>query len=117
MSGEPEMIVNDETSSIWSTLREVFSTWKEYGGVSEEAIQYRRKLLDYRIEAFLDKNFSDYVQEFGVLDEPGLDMRHERVAIVEAKLEGLSHFVKEANEDLTDLEGRVDVLEKATKKK
>jgi hypothetical protein len=117
MAAEPGIVVKDEQSSIWNSLREMFSTGSEYETLSDESIKYQRKMLDYRIEAFLDKNFSDYVEEFGILDEPALDVRHERLAIVEAKAEGILHFVKEAEADLSDLEGRVDTLEKATKKK
>lgn len=102
--------------STWDTIKDLFSTGSEYKDVNDESIQYRRKLLDYRIENFLDTHFSDYVQDFGILDEPALEIRNERVSGLEIRSLDIKAFIDSADADLKNLEDRVNAMTKAKKK-
>ncbi|MCK5252679.1 MAG: hypothetical protein KAI64_05200 [Thermoplasmata archaeon] len=108
---------NNVEISIWDNFRGLFSTGNEYSEFSEENIKYKRRFFDKNIEVFLDKNFNDYVQDFGILDETTLEIMDERASVLDGRSRGLLLFIKEADEGATILEKRVEALEKASKKK
>ncbi|HIH01111.1 TPA: hypothetical protein HA259_03390 [Thermoplasmata archaeon] len=117
MTAEITITEAEEGPSIWDTLRAMFATGSEYADFSEEKVEYQRKMLDYRIEAYLDAHFNEYILDFGLLDEAALEVRNEHLVTLEGRSDGLIHFIRDMDTDLSDLEGRVDTLEKAPKKK
>lgn len=117
MTGEYELFNRPEMTTFRNSVRGIFSTGSEYKDFTEDNIEYRRKILDYRIEAFLDRHFHDYLHDFGILDEAGLEVRNESLLVLEDRCDGLISFIKDADHEVTDLERRVDDLEKSLKKK
>lgn len=117
MTAEININEADEGSSIWDTLRGLFSTGNEYADLSDEKVEYQRKVLDYRVEAYLDSHFNEYILDFGLLDEAALEVRNEHLVTMEGRSDGLIHFVRDLDKELTDIEARVDGLEKKPGKK
>lgn len=74
-----------------------------------EAPKYNRRLLDGRIEKYLDQNLNSYIQEYGIvtsLDLESYEMRYERITggiasmkeyqlNAEARISGMEIEVKE----------------------
>jgi len=116
MTGEVYGQATEDDDSLWGSIKDLFSTGSEYKEVTDENIQYRRRLLDYRVENFLDNHFHDYVRDFGILDETALELRNEKVAALEIRSKDIRAFIRDADEDLKDLETRVSALTKSKKK-
>jgi hypothetical protein len=85
--------------------------------MSEENVNYHRRYLDKRIETYLDHHFHDYVVDFGILDESALDVRAERVNLLDARSVNIEKFMNDIDRDVSGLEARCDGLEKTRKKK
>ena len=117
MTAEMNVNEGEEGTSIWDSLRLMFSTGSEYAELSEEKVEYQRKMLDYRVEAYLDAHFNEYIIDFGLLDEAALEVRNEHLLTLEGRSDGLIHFIRDVDGDLTDLEKRIDAMEQVPKKK
>lgn len=109
--------MGETRNGFWDELRSLFSANERTEGVTEQEARYERRYSDWRIERFLDRHFSDYAHEFGILDGVSLELRAERVDLLERQAGELVTFVKGADEELRGLEGRVADLEKAGKRK
>lgn len=117
MTAEINISEVEEGSSIWDSLRGLLSTGSEYANISGEKVEYHRKVLDYRVEAYLDAHFNEYILDFGLLDEAALEVRNEHLVTLEGRSDGLIHFVWDMDRELANLETRVDALEKVPRKK
>jgi hypothetical protein len=71
----------------------------------EEAPKYKRKLLDGRIEKYLDQNMNGYVQEYGILT--GLDLES-----YEIKYTNLTSRISTMKEYMIDSDAKVSAMEK-----
>ena len=117
MTAEMNVSEGEEGASIWDSLRAIFSTGSEYADLSEDKVEYQRKMLDNRVEAYLDAHFNEYILDFGLLDEAALEVRNEHLVTLEGRSDGLIYFIQDVDKDLSDLETRIDALEKVPKKK
>lgn len=61
-----EMMIEEEQPTFFERLRTHFQRGEE------EAPRYERKILDGRIERFLDENFNNYIEEYN----PSLNWIH-----------------------------------------
>jgi hypothetical protein len=76
----------------------------------EEEEHYQRKLLDGRIEKYLDHHADSYITEFGLvtnLDIQGYEQRYNKLT---SRITGLIDFAKNADADVTNLERRLKVV-------
>jgi len=96
--------------SMWESFKDMFSTGSEYGNMTADDFQYERKLFDRKIEAFLDRNFTDYARGFGMLDEMALEMKSENVSVLENRSEGLISFIDDIDKEVSILENKVSTL-------
>ncbi len=103
--------------SMWESFKDMFSTGSEYENMTADDFQYERKLFDRKIEAFLDRNFTEYARDFGILDEMALEMRTENMSVLENRSEGLISFIDDIDEEVSALEKKVSILTKSTKGK
>ncbi len=81
-----------------------------------EAPAYRRKLLDGRIERYLDENFDDYITEYRLVTESKLNEYEARCDILEQNVDTLSGFVRDADADISALERRAATITKEGKR-
>jgi hypothetical protein len=103
--------------SMWGGFKDMFSTGSEYENMTADEFQYERKLFDRKIEAFLDRNFTDYARDFGILDEVALEMRNVNLSVLENRSEGLVSFIGDIDKEVSILENKVSTLAGALKKK
>ncbi len=98
-------------------LKGVFGLGNEYEDLTEEDVKYERRLFDRQIEKFLDQHFSDYVREFGLVDEVTLDLRTEKVGVLERRATDLVSVAKDLDGQVRSLEQRLAGLEQGKKKR
>ncbi|UCH88698.1 MAG: hypothetical protein JSV49_10670 [Thermoplasmata archaeon] len=78
---------------------------------------YQRKLLDGRIEKYLDRHANEYIEEFGLVTSVDLQVYEERCEDLTMRLESLQEFAKTSDAELSDLERRVTAIKSARKRK
>ena len=94
---------DNEDESMWENFKDMFSTGSENENMTADDFQYKRKLFDRKIEAFLDENFTDYARGFGILDEVALEVRNENVSVLENRSEGLLSFIDDIDKEVSIL--------------
>jgi len=104
-----------ERKGFMTWLRSVFGGGKEEEEETPEPPHYKRKLLDGRIEKFLDQNMSSYINEYGILtglDLEAYDMRYERMT---GRISAMKDFMLTSDARISDMERDVDLIHKAAK--
>ncbi len=82
------------------------------GEVDIEGTGYDRRMLDRRVEKYLDKHFDEYIEEFGLLKEIDLKVYEEEVDQCEEDVDDLKEFQKDMKDEIEVLEKRLDRIEK-----
>jgi len=104
-----------EKKGFLGWIGSVFSGHKEGSELDPEPPHYKRKLLDGRIEKFLDQNMSSYINEYGILtglDLESYDMKYERLI---GRITSMKEYMLSADARITDFERDIDLIQKATK--
>ena len=91
---------------------------KKFLHITSEADEgYKRKMLDGRIERYMDENFNNYIDEYGLVREIDLRKYEERYDMLVGRIAKLKEFVAEADAELGNLEHRLAEVKKAAGKK
>lgn len=101
-----------EGVSFWDRVRKFFHR-EEY----ELEPQYHRRLLDGRIERFLDENFDDYVAEYGLVTKMDIEGYETRYKTLENKVNSFENFTLDMDAKFTDMERRVKKIQTKKQKK
>lgn len=101
---------NEEQQGFWSRVKAAFSS------EDEESNLYNRRLIDNRIERYLDRNFDSYIDEYGLVREMDLKRYDERYDGLSERIEGLKGFMKEADAEAGNLEGRIETIKMKAKR-
>lgn len=96
----------NETPGFFERIREFFHREE----VVEEPI-YHRKLLDGRIERYLDENFRDYITEYNLVTEADINAYEARFEVLTVNVGGLTEFTKDIDANVTSLERRVKKID------
>jgi hypothetical protein len=88
----------------------IFQRIKNIFGSGDDDTQYDRHIMDRRIERYLDGNFDNYIDEYGLVRELDLRKYDERYEDLVENVDGLRKFVKDADADIGNLEKRTDDL-------
>lgn len=80
-----------------------------------EAVAYRRRLWDGRIERYLDEHFDEYIAEYNLVTETDLKLYEEKYKVMDEKLRLLDDFTLDIDTKVTELERRVEDLAKKKK--
>jgi len=112
-----EEYIEEETGKkgILDRIGSVFGRRKEETETEPELPHYNRKLMDGRIEKFLDQNLSSYINEYGILtglDLESYEMRYEQIT---GRIGSMKEFMLSADAKISDLERDVDLIQKAAK--
>ena len=70
----------------------------------EEQIRYKRRLLDGRIERYLDNNMDAYIEEYGMVT--GLDLES-----MEQRYQGLTGRISDMNSYMLDADALISGME------
>jgi hypothetical protein len=82
----------------------------------EEKPTYQRRLLDSRIEKYLDRNAQAYIEEFGLITSIDLKLYDERYEKLTSRVDNLLDFANESDAQVSELERRLANVKAATKK-
>ncbi len=100
---------------FFSRIKKLFS--KEESSEAPEAAQYKRRFFDGKIERYLDENFNNYIDEFGLVTRVDTLEYEEKYDILVQRINNLKTFVNGADADLSSLERRLKGVKAASKKK
>jgi hypothetical protein len=102
-----------EKPSFFERIKGYFSSSE----ADEENPTYERRLLDSRIEKYLDRHAESYISEFGLITSIDLERYEERYDNLTTQTGSLQEFARDADAELTNLEARVKAIKSASKKK
>jgi len=103
-----------ENESIFERIKRVFSLGEREAAEEEE--QYKRRLLDSRIEKYLDEHFGEYIEDYGLVTKQHLRAYEKRATGLEERLSSLTTYTRDVDAAVTDLERRVTEVEKVAPK-
>ncbi|NIQ05476.1 MAG: hypothetical protein GWO20_07040 [Candidatus Korarchaeota archaeon] len=103
-----------ENESTFERIKRIFSFGEGEAGEEEE--EYKRRLLDSRIEKYLDEHFDEYIKDYGLVTKQRLTAYEKRAAGIEERLSSLTTYTRDVDAAVTDLERRVTEVEKAAPK-
>jgi hypothetical protein len=111
----PQVEEQQEEPGFFARIKNFFSSSEE------DEKHYDRRILDSRIERYLDNNFDSYIDEYGLVQEIDLARYDERADDLQDQVTDLKTFVKDADADIGELEVRCEHVEaaigKSSKKK
>lgn len=105
-----EEVIEEEKPTFMSKLRNLFKV------ETEADTGYKRKLLDGRIERYLDENFDNYIDEYGLVREIDLRKYEERYEALVEDVSDLKEFVVSADAEVGNFEHRLRNIEAAVSK-
>jgi len=103
-----------ENESTFERIKHVFSLGERE--VAEEEEQYKRRLLDSRIEKYLDEHFDEYIEDYGLVTKQRLTAYEKRATGLEERLSSLTTYTRDVDAAVSDLERRVTEVEKVAPK-
>ncbi len=111
-----EEMINEESENrgFWDWLKSKFHREKEEQ--EEEKPVYKRRLLDGRVEKFLDQNFNSYVQEYGIVTGLDIESYEERYASLTGGIAAMNEYMLEADSSIGAMENNIKTIRKAAKK-
>ncbi|MGA1819418.1 MAG: hypothetical protein ACMUHU_00250 [Thermoplasmatota archaeon] len=98
-------------------FRSLFRRKEEEEGEVEEAPKYRRKLLDGRIEKYLDQNMDAYIQEYGILTGLDIESYEMRYTSLTSRISGMKEYMIDADAHISAMEKEMAQVQTASKKK
>ncbi|MFW3145663.1 MAG: hypothetical protein ACMUIE_02490 [Thermoplasmatota archaeon] len=112
-----EEIIEEEVQKqgFMGWLRGLFHKKEE--GEEAEAPRYKRKLLDGRIEKYLDQNMDSYIQEYGIVTGLDLESYEIRYTTLTGRVAKMKEYMVDADARLSGMEKEFDEVQKAVKKK
>ena len=82
-----------------------------------EEARYKRRFFDGRIERYLDENFNNYIDEFGLVTRVDTLEYEEKYDGLVQRITSLKTFVNGTDAEISSLERRLKNVKTASKKK
>ncbi|HHD15252.1 MAG TPA: hypothetical protein ENK47_00925 [Euryarchaeota archaeon] len=115
---EEEIVEEQERRGFGGWLRSLFSRKSEEDTEQEEEVpEYKRRLLDGRIEKYLDQNLDAYIQEYGILTGLDLEAYEERYNRLTGRISNMTEYMADADVKVSVLENDLAEIGKVSKKK
>ena len=105
----------EEKKGFFDWLRSVFKRDEEEK--VEEAPKYKRKLLDGRIEKYLDQNMDAYIQEYGIVTGLDIESYEIKYSNLTSRISGMKEYMIDTDAQVSMMEKEIVDVEKASKKK
>ena len=103
----------EEKPPFFARIKNLFS---KQTAKPEEA-RYKRRFFDGRIERYLDENFNNYIDEFGLVTRVDTLEYEEKYDSLVQRITSLKTFVNGSDAELSSLERRLKNVKTASKKK
>ena len=105
------------------TGRKGFLSWVRslFGGQKEEEIEepepahYKRKILDGRIEKYLDQNMDAYINEYGILTRLDIEGYENRYTTLTGRIASVKEFILSADAKISGMERDIVHIQKSVK--
>lgn len=104
----------EEKPPFFARVKKLFSKQKE---AQPEEAHYKRKFFDGRIERYLDENFNNYIEEFGLVTRVDTLEYEEKYDILVQRITNLKTFINTADADISSLERKLKNVKTAANKK
>lgn len=108
-----EQIIEEEKTGFFSWLKNKFSSDDE----EPEEPKYERRLLDSRIEKYLDQNFNSYVEEFRMVTQLDIEQYETRYTMLTERIVGMKDYMLTAEAKIAGMDRAVAEIKKISKKK
>jgi hypothetical protein len=105
----------EEKVGFMDRLRSIFSRKDEEK--EEEAPKYKRRLLDGRIEKYLDQNMDAYIQEYGIVTGLDIESYELRYTNLTSRISGMKEYMIDSDAKISSMEKEIAEVIKASKKK
>lgn len=105
----------EEKKGFFQWLKSKFGS--NEGEEEIEIPHYKRRLLDGRIEKYLDQNFNSYIQEYGIVNGLDLESYEERYQDLTGKISEMKEYMLESDAAISSMEKEILVIKKEAGKK
>ena len=83
----------------------------------ENVPKYKRKMLDGRIEKYLDQNLNGYIQEYGILTGLDIESYEIRYTQMTSRVHSMKEYMIESDAQISLMENEIVEIQKASRKK
>jgi hypothetical protein len=105
----------EEKKGFFLWLKSKFGSSEEEGEI--EIPHYKRRLLDGRIEKYLDQNFNSYIQEYGIVNGLDLESYEERYQDLTGRIADMKEYMLESDAVISSMEKDIQLIKKEAGKK
>ena len=105
----------EERKGFMEWLRGVFHRDEEEK--VEEPPKYKRKLLDGRIEKYLDQNMDAYIQEYGIVTGLDIESYEIRYTNLTSRISSMKEYMIDTDAQISSMEKEISEVEKVARKK
>ena len=112
-----EEYIEEETGrkGFLSWIKSVFGGGKDEQDVEPEPPHYKRKLLDGRIEKYLDQNLSAYITEYGILTGLDLEAYEVRYDKLTGRISKMKEYMLTADARISEMERDIAGIQRSVK--
>jgi hypothetical protein len=112
-----EEFIEEETGrkGFLSWIKSVFGGGKDEQEVEPESPHYKRKLLDGRIEKYLDQNLSAYITEYGILTGLDLEAYEIRYEKLTGRISTMKEYMLTSDARIAEMEREIAAIQKLVK--
>ena len=100
---------------FFARIKNLFS--KQSADSKPEEARYKRRFFDGRIERYLDENFNNYIDEFGLVTRVDTLEYEEKYDSLVQRITSLKTYDNGSDAELSSLERRLKNVKTASKKK
>ncbi|MBN1539763.1 MAG: hypothetical protein JW939_06425 [Candidatus Thermoplasmatota archaeon] len=106
-----------EKKGFFKWFGSIFKGKEDAEEKEEEAPHYKRKLLDGRIEKYLDQNMNAYIQEYGILTGLDIEAYELRYSSLTSRIHSCREYMMDADAQISAMEKEILLVQTASKKK
>ena len=112
-----EEYLEEETGrkGFLSWIKSIFGGGKDEIEEEPEPPHYKRKLLDGRIEKYLDQNLSAYITEYGILTGLDLESYEIRYENLTGRISTMKEYMLTSDARITEMERDIAAIQKSAK--
>lgn len=102
-----------EQQGFFARLKNIFSKGEPE---EEQKPEYNRKLLDGRIEKYLDRHLDSYIDEYQIVTQLDLEVYDNRYGQLTGRVSSMKEYMITADALVTSMENDMTEVSKASKK-
>jgi hypothetical protein len=112
---QEELIEETGKMGFLSWIKSIFGGGKDEIEEEPQPPHYKRKLLDGRIEKYLDQNLSTYITEYGILTGLDLESYEIRYDKITGRISTMKEYMLTSDARITEMERDIAAIQKSVK--